>query len=267
GGGGKREEKNTVSEVPISYQIGTDGKTISIEFIELLKNRTDYKITYDLRFKQFVNNQYKDIIKDGEIAKEVGEYFFTSGALPKEIVPDMLEKSATAPGPGQRYWTKGYAQPMMRFIKKMDGVAQNYFPEKIEIEEKEYDVEYLVEVTEHPAADNAEPIRHLVEVDAYPTTRTVEVVELKKPLKIAGTYEIPQVGFVEIPIREVLFSGLNSLDLQPYSLCHLRLIGRPIIERTDAGIAATNDENLSFIQKKESEKKVNDNTKILYEYH
>lgn len=261
-----------MEQMPIEYQIDKSGKNIQIAFLKLLEDNTHYKIKYEFEFQEKRGDgEYKDMSDE---FRESGEFAFESGTLPDVIVDEML--SETAPGKNQRYWTKGYSFPKLRFIEKLDGVSAQYFPESIQISENAatatpqttYEVEYLIEVMEYPAGNENNPIQHFVEVDAYPKNNEDYTVEKLVYQPVANTaYKLPKLERSEGGLREILFAGFNQLNLQAQSLCRLRLLRRPILESNDVVASSRAEEEEQFKKKNEIRTIVDGNTKILYEYH
>ncbi|MCB0637727.1 MAG: DUF3824 domain-containing protein, partial [Lewinella sp.] len=259
--------------LPAEWLWEENGYGITLDMQEILDERTNYTIHYHFRFQQDSGNGFRDVMEDGEYIEEVGTVDFRTGDFPDHIVKEMLE--VQAPGYRQRFWTAGYAEPLLRFDPAISNrAADAFFMPTTEIDGQAYPNDFVGELFVYKPDGSGEiEDRHLIPITAYPNIERFEKIVIEEKT-IQGIYRLPFVTTKEVAYQEVRFPALNSIDLDGGRICFFRLIRRPSIEAiaTESTVETTQvGESTINVRRRRGNRQLlqslAEHTKILYEYH
>jgi hypothetical protein len=259
--------------VPAVMTRQPDGYGLTLKFSRILAEQQRYAVEYSFVFEEDHDDdgtwaiamvKRKGATREEE-ARETDTFYFTTGLYPDHIVNEML--ASQAPGYRQRYWHKDYATPLLRFLDS-DTKFTSLFPQTSEINGENVPNEFLIELIGYDDAGEVSE-RNSFLVDAYPNSETFRLA-IRGEISVRGLYRIPTIRTVERNAREVVFTGLNEMDLRQGALYTIRLIRRPRGEFFISETSETTGENGQIITSRTLDNAVLDafaeNTKILYEY-
>ncbi len=197
----------------------------------------------------------KDPKDDKKDYVETDNIIFKTGDFPNTIVKRMLEHQA--PGYDQRYWHKGYAQPLLKIDDRVSigDLIENIFP-------TDGDYEYYAEVHEYRKNANGDPIIHRIPITKVPGKQELTKYRLEYKPVANGAFKIPFYAKDPNPVdvRTVKYPALADLPLQAGSLCKF------VLFRTGGTEIVSGSSNGSeFIQENTLDQVIG--LKKLYEYH
>ncbi|MEM1319798.1 MAG: hypothetical protein AAGG75_06045 [Bacteroidota bacterium] len=217
----------TLGQVKFNRRIEPSGKKIELLMSDLLADNGEYELHYEFIWQKLVNGVYEDAVDEdtGKKFIDKGIAKFTTGSLGRTIEPVMLRYAA--PGDRQRFWTKGYADPVLKFVPKMANHAHKLFPPTSKIQQKDVDNEYVVKLVQLDP-DPANIKIEYINIDYYP--RKTDVLERKIATNTVGSFSLPVITYGPPEEgREVRFSALDNVDLTPKKIYRLSILKRPLL--------------------------------------
>jgi hypothetical protein len=240
------------NQVSVTQKI-INNKAVLMTLNNPLLPNTEYQLKYSFIWKKWAEKDGKyQFIENFDIGKkrennteaniETGIIKFTTGDRPTRITQNMVEYMA--PGDGQRYWHKGYANTEIKFKLIALEDAVSLFPDECaacsELVGSKVNFKYFVRLQEFDKNGKLGILR-TIPITSYPSkSNTIEVLKTQSKAVGNAKYSITFLANEKVPVSEVKFPELKKLDLIPGAMYELSVIREPDIK----------DDNLNTIDKK-----------------
>ncbi|HRN34676.1 MAG TPA: hypothetical protein PLQ53_10825 [Saprospiraceae bacterium] len=248
-------EKNGNPGIPMSSSkynltVKPDGKSVDISFKDALEPETMYAIEYVFIWK----------IKKGSEAgaryetydkKERGTLTFTTGKRPSTITAGMIEYSA--PGDGQRYWHKGYADTEIKFKLKALDDAKALFPEICEScglmpgTQEPIRYKYVAQVWEIIDQRKRNEAFYF-NITGYPGKGENAKIVTPASKSIDGKYDITYLEERSVPVSKVSFPDIKNFAFKKSEVYELE-----IVRKLDIKLPPESDKNYDKLNKMREE--------------
>lgn len=243
-----------------NQKIQANKKEIGLTFDSPLLPNSDYELKYTFVWKKlelvngvptyienFESGKQGDNTKQPKI--ETGIIKFTTGDRPTKIVSGMVEYMA--PGDGQRYWHKGYANTEIKFKLKALEDAANLFPDTchvcLDFFGRMVKYKYSVQLSEYgldgklvkPTGSFTTGVINSGDYLTLPITSFPRQSEMAKILRSKslsvnnGQYQINVLSEENLPISQVSFPDLKNLQLTKGAMYKLIVVREPMLNLTD----------------------------------
>ncbi len=204
--------------------IQDDYYSMRLKTNELLEPQTVYTFEYKIKWKEQINGNWVDV--QGGVETETIQ--FTTGNMPDKIVAGLLDYHA--PGLGQRYWHKGYAQPKLVFKQ---GDHQRLFPasQNVTHQGKQIPItfDYIIRLTEFHNGTQSNQVDF--PLSDYPGLETFETT-VRKVKSVGTKFWLPFFETVKGPSVVVGFEGLDD-HIKADRFYRLQVIRLPILPKTE----------------------------------